>query len=96
MECRHKRKARSLETELNLMCSDVTNVVYIIDEWGVYKNKKGCLTTTQSFVNLKSNTMKKSQCKYKAFLSHLQMFLLKNLLYNIYLTLLRDYYQFRG
>ena len=22
------------------------------------KNKKGCLTTTQSFVNLKSNTMK--------------------------------------
>jgi len=60
------------------------------------KSKKGCLTTTQSFfVNLKSNTMKKSHCKDKAFESILQVISTKNVFYNIYLTLFRDCYQFR-
>jgi hypothetical protein len=38
------------------------------------KNAKGSNALLPIFVNLKSNTMKKSQCKDKAYFGHLQDF----------------------
>ena len=54
--------------------------LFCFEKWQVYKRRKvACLTAYyQSFVNLKSNTMKKSRCKNTAKISINQVILVNN------------------
>jgi len=51
-----------------------------------YKNAKGSNALLPIFVNLKSNTMKKSRCKSMAFLNTNQVFLRKSAVKACYIT----------
>ena len=50
------------------------NSLYMLMKTYPLKNAKGSNALLPIFVNLKSNTMKKSRCKDKAYLLHLQEF----------------------
>jgi len=49
-------------------------VVYVMLETYPLKNAKGSNALLPIFVNLKSNTMKKSRCKDNVYFVHLQEF----------------------
>ena len=51
-----------------------------------YKNAKGSNALLPIFVNLKSNTMKKSRCKITEFIETIQAFLQKYVLKACYIT----------
>jgi len=80
--------------EIGLRTNVQNPIIYSVCRNVPLKNAKGSHAWLPIFVNLKSNTMKKSRCKDKAYFEHLQAFWRKNVSKLCYITFIWCFYGF--